>query len=246
MLASGFASGYTDYTLTELINGRRPTFREAVTVGAQSAMFSGFLVGLRPVKNALQDLFTKGIKPSTSSRQPHIEPKKEPVESGENKRFTGSGMKDYDKAAEAEYELIRRMKMNDIEDVARNTGLSIDEIRTIKKHLFFGKHQIPQPGGREFRLERFAADDEIAFAWKTAQKGELSTEQKAWFKQLAEHELAERKFMAAGQKYRTLESWNHEKGTYDGFPPGAHENALPQPNKAFPGYEEYFFNNMFK
>ncbi|WP_098748610.1 contractile injection system protein, VgrG/Pvc8 family [Paenibacillus sp. EZ-K15] len=75
MLASGFASGYTDYTLTELINGRRPTFTGAVTVGTQSAMFSGFLIGLRPVKNALQDLFTKGIKPktSTNSPQPHID-----------------------------------------------------------------------------------------------------------------------------------------------------------------------------
>ncbi|MGE6513290.1 hypothetical protein [Lysinibacillus sphaericus] len=52
--------------------------------------------------------------------------------------------------------------------------------------------------------------------------------------------------MAEGQKYRTLESWNQKKGTYDGFPPGAHENAPTQPNTAFPGYEEYFFNNMFK
>jgi hypothetical protein len=95
-------------------------------------------------------------------------------------------------------------------------------------------------------MERFIADDEIAYAWKTAQKGELSVEQRAWFKQLAEHELAERKLMATGQKYRTLESWNQEKGRYDGFPPGAHENAPKQPSNAFPGYEEYFFNKMFK
>ncbi|WP_213592804.1 hypothetical protein [Paenibacillus woosongensis] len=89
MLASGFASGYTDYTLTELINGRRPTFREAVTVGAQSAMFSGFLVGLRPVKNALQDLFTKGIKPKTSSsnktQNPHLETNKTDIDVPSNK-----------------------------------------------------------------------------------------------------------------------------------------------------------------
>lgn len=161
-------------------------------------------------------------------------------------RFTGSGMREYDKAAETEYESIRQVKMKDIEEVASNTGLRIDEIKTMKKHLFFGKHQVPQPGGKEFRMERFIADDEIAYAWKTAQKGELSVEQRAWFKQLAEHELAERKLMATGQKYRTLESWNQEKGTYDGFPPGAHENAPKQPSNAFPGYEEYFFNKMFK
>jgi hypothetical protein len=66
----------------------------------------------------------------------------------------------------------------------------------MKKHLFFGKHQVPQPGGKEFKMERFIADDEIAYAWKTAQKGELSVEQKSWFKQLADHELVERKLMA--------------------------------------------------
>ncbi|AKG36439.1 contractile injection system protein, VgrG/Pvc8 family [Paenibacillus durus] len=165
---------------------------------------------------------------------------------GQDKRFTGAGMKDYDKVAEAEYESIRNLKMNDIEDVARNTGLSVDEIRTMKKHLFFGKHEIPQPGGLEFKLERFAPDDEIAFAWKTAQKRDLSAEQKEWFKQLAEHELTERKLMAEGQKYRTRESWNGEKGTFDGYPPGAHENAPSQPNTSFPGYEEYYFKNMFK
>nr|WP_238808335.1 hypothetical protein [Paenibacillus sp. EKM212P] len=131
--------------------------------------------------------------------------------------FTGAGSKDYDTFAEAEYQSIRNIKMKDIEEVAQNTGLSVDEIRAMKKHLFFGKHEVPQPGGIEFRLERFTADDEIAFAWKTAQKGELSPEQKTWFKQLAEHELTERKLMAEGQKYRTLESWNQEKGTYEGY-----------------------------
>ncbi|MGE6513289.1 hypothetical protein [Lysinibacillus sphaericus] len=75
--------------------------------------------------------------------------------------------------------------------MANNTGISVEEIRTMKKHLVFGKHQIPQPGGKEFKLERFGADEEIAFAWKTAQKRELSSEQKGWFKQLAEHELTE-------------------------------------------------------
>ncbi|WP_434748736.1 WXG100 family type VII secretion target [Paenibacillus amylolyticus] len=163
-----------------------------------------------------------------------------------SQKFTGSGMKDYDKVAEMEYESIRQTKMHDIKDVAANTGLSVDEIRAMKKHLFFGKHQVPQPGGKEFKMERFIADDEIAYAWKTAQKGELSVEQKSWFKQLADHELVERKLMAQGQKYRTLESWNPITGRYDGFPPGAHENAPKQPRASFPGYEEYFFNKSFK
>ncbi|MGV2963356.1 WXG100 family type VII secretion target [Paenibacillus sp. AGC30] len=193
--------------------------------------------------------------PAVAKIKQHIETAKakaEKIQTDSNERtkasqkFTGSGMRDYDKAAEAEYESIRQLKMKDVDVVASNTGMSVNEIRSMKKHLFFGKHQVPQPGGKEYKMERFIADDEIAYAWKTAQKGELSIEQKTWFKQLAEHELAERKFMSQGQKYRTLESWNHEKGRYDGFPPGAHENAPKQPNNAFPGYEEYFFNKMFK
>ncbi|KHL91217.1 hypothetical protein QW71_35960, partial [Paenibacillus sp. IHB B 3415] len=193
---------------------------------------------------ALGDVDTvSGTKPLLDEFNPVI---KGVGGTGESKRFTGSGMKDYDGAAEAEYAAIRNVNMRDIEELARNTGLSVNEIKTMKKHLFFGKHQLPQPGGIEFKLERFAADDEIAYAWKTAQNGELSIEQKAWFKQLAAHELTERQFMAEGQKYRTLESWNIEKGRFDGYPPGAHENAPSQPNWTFPGYEEYYFKNLFK
>lgn len=187
--------------------------------------------GMGPAKPLLED-FDPGVRGVGGTIQ--------------SKRFTGSGIKDYDSAAEAEYAAIRNMKMKDIENLAQNTGLSIAEIKTMKKHLFFCKHQIPQPGGIEFRLERFAADDEIAFAWRIAQQGDLSAKQKEWFQQLAAHELTERNYMAAGQKYRTLESWNELKGRFDGYPPGAHENAPSQPNWTFPGYEEYYFKNLFK
>ncbi|GJM69842.1 hypothetical protein HMSSN036_20580 [Paenibacillus macerans] len=67
MLATGFASGYTDYVLTESINGRRPAFSDAMTAGAYGAMFSGALVLFKPVKNAIQGLFQKGIKPNTTT-----------------------------------------------------------------------------------------------------------------------------------------------------------------------------------
>lgn len=187
--------------------------------------------GMGPAKPLLED-FDPGVRGVGGTIQ--------------GERFTGSGIKDYDSAAEAEYAAIRNMKMKDIENLAHNTGLSIAEIKTMKKHLFFGKHQIPQPGGIEFRLERFAADDEIAFAWRIAQQGDLSAKQKEWFQQLAAHELTERNYMAAGQKYRTLESWNEQKGRFNGYPPGAHENAPSQPNWTFPGYEEYYFKNLFK
>jgi hypothetical protein len=58
--------------------------------------------------------------------------------------------------------------MSDISAVAENTGLSTSEATTLKKHLFFGQHSLPLEGGTGFELSRFAADDEIAFAWQTA------------------------------------------------------------------------------
>ncbi|MBS5913776.1 MULTISPECIES: nucleic acid/nucleotide deaminase domain-containing protein [Paenibacillus] len=67
MLATGFASGYTDYVLTESINGRRPTLSGALNAGAYGAMFSGALVLFKPIKNAVQGLFQKGIKPNTAT-----------------------------------------------------------------------------------------------------------------------------------------------------------------------------------
>ncbi|KFM93516.1 deaminase domain-containing protein [Paenibacillus macerans] len=105
MLATGFASGYTDYVLTESINGRRPTFSGALTAGAYGAMFSGALVLFKPIKNAMQGLFQKGIKPNTATlnRPTPIEElevnnnRKPEVEDGPNRgpRGTGDPLNDY-------------------------------------------------------------------------------------------------------------------------------------------------------
>ena len=66
--------------------------------------------------------------------------------------------------AEQKYDAIRSLRMSDVEKVATNTGLAVSEVTTMKKHLFFGKHQrfAPEVGG--VVRKRFDANDDIAEA----------------------------------------------------------------------------------
>ncbi len=150
-------------------------------------------------------------------------------------RPTGVGMGPVDEAAYAE---IRLAGMSDIPTVARNTGLTVEEVTTLKKHLFFGRHEYPINTGAERIMirDRFAADDQIAHVWKKAQSGELNVAQKEWFQTLAAHELGERILMAQKIPYRRIESWDKVKG-FSGTPPGAHDLAPAQP-KNFP-FDDY-------
>ncbi|MGG3283326.1 hypothetical protein ABEQ74_23505, partial [Paenibacillus solani] len=50
----GFMSSYTDYTLTELINGRSPNFVDAVTAGLYGSLFAGGFAALAPVAGFLK------------------------------------------------------------------------------------------------------------------------------------------------------------------------------------------------
>lgn len=127
--------------------------------------------------------------------------------------------------------------MEDVATVAENTGISVQEVITMKKHLFFGRHALPIEGTGKFRMTRFEADDEIAHAWQLAQKTPLSDQAKLWFRQMADHELGERVFMGQGVPYRNPASWDPEMGYFRSTPPGAHDMAPRQPKFNFPGYE---------
>lgn len=148
--------------------------------------------------------------------------------------YTGAGTTKLDAAAEAAYNQIRAMYMTDVETVASNIGLSVRETTTLKKQLFFGRHEYPLDRTTLVR-QRFAADHEIAFAWNSAATGELSSAQQSWLQQLARHELTERSFMAKGIPYLQQDAWNGARFT--GFPKGAHDMAPPPPKINFPGYE---------
>ena len=142
------------------------------------------------------------------------------------------------------YNAIRNSGLDDIADVARNTGLSIDEVTELKKHLFLVKHQLPMEGGYVSKLDYFTADEEIAYAWSQAQIKDLSPSQKSWFRQLCDHELEERKLMYGDNPimYRNIDSWNGTK--YTDTPPGAHDLASAQPEfGTFEGFEEFSIEN---
>ncbi|MDC0763046.1 hypothetical protein POF51_20215 [Brevibacillus sp. AG] len=141
------------------------------------------------------------------------------------------------------YEKIRNNGLDDVNEVSKNTGTDIEKIIELKKHLFLEKHQIPKAGGILIKTEYFSPDDEIAYLWSLAQKREFTEEQKAWFKQLLDHELKERDLMMGkeGKKpepYRRLDSWSDTLEQFTGNPKGAHEKAPPQPDYGtFPGFD---------
>lgn len=57
--------------------------------------------------------------------------------------------------------LIRSRKRDDIELVAQDTRLAVDEVNTIKKHVLFGKHRrFVTKLGKGIR-KRFDANDDI-------------------------------------------------------------------------------------
>lgn len=111
-----------------------------------------------------------------------------------------------DSWAEAQYNKIRRFK-NDVEQIARNTGLSFEKLKRIKDHLFYNKH-ILKDGNR-----RFHADIEIAAAWDRLQKGDFIKNDLA----LLEHEYAESRYESIFKTdYRTAHDkiirrwfWDH-------------------------------------
>lgn len=112
----------------------------------------------------------------------------------------------------------------------------------LKKHIFYGKHSLPLADGQGMELRRFSAHDEIAYAWQLAMKGELSDAQKGWFRTLADHELAERAFMAQGIPYHTLESYNPSTDMFERIPAGAHDLAPPHaPYGSFPGFQDWYW-----
>jgi YD repeat-containing protein len=155
--------------------------------------------------------------------------------------FTGAGETVINVKAERSYAEIRLAHMDDVPIVAESTGLSVAETTALKKHLFFGKHSIPLEGGLRFKLSRFAADDEIAFAWQAAQNGVLPPKGQSWFRQLADHELGERALMAKGVPYRDPAAWDSNKKWFGSTPPGAHDLAPLQPDYGtFPGFEPTF------
>ncbi|WP_028592966.1 hypothetical protein [Paenibacillus massiliensis] len=162
-----------------------------------------------------------------------IEPRGEPIEF--------EPLIKQEKIAQQTYDSLKRtgLDMNELELFSKNTGLSLEEAIGLKKHLFLTEHvNLPDPiTGKYYYTGYFHPDMHIAYGWEKALQGELSPKEKAWFRQLADHELAESKMMQEGIPYRKIESWNPKEGI-TGRPPneGAHDLA-PLPPKDFPDFK---------
>ena len=130
------------------------------------------------------------------------------------------------------YEKLRAsgLDMQEIGTFARNTGMTVDEAIKLKKHLFLTKHVnlADHVNGKYYYEGYFDPDLSIAYGWEKALKGELSLEEKEWFRQLKEHELDESIRMNNGEPYRKIESYDPVEGM-TGDPPGAHDNAKKPP-----------------
>lgn len=71
----------------------------------------------------------------------------------------------------------------------------------MKEHVFLNTHNL-SIGGKQLQKSYFQADFEIAYAWQKAMKGELTSNEKQWFKQLLDHELTESALMEKGMPLR--------------------------------------------
>ncbi|WP_405157640.1 hypothetical protein [Paenibacillus sp. FSL H8-0283] len=144
-------------------------------------------------------------------------------------------------AAEKKAEEIRSTGLKDIEDFAKNTGLELQDAIDLKSHLFLNKYDLPayDEKGLYFYKTRLTPDPEVIYAYHKVLDGELTPDQKKWFQQLKAHELDEKARMDSGEEYyRHPGSWDFESKTWKSKPPGAHDNAVPQPEfGTFPGYK---------
>lgn len=136
------------------------------------------------------------------------------------------------------YERLRSTGLDkeEIDTFAKNTGLSVEEAKQLKSHLFLTEHvNLAEENGKYYYKGYFNPDIHIAYGWEQALKRELTPDEKAWFRQLADHELAESKMMQEGMPYRDIQSFEPGKG-FTKNPPGAHDLAPAQPGD-FPGFK---------
>ena len=110
----------------------------------------------------------------------------------------------------------------------------------MKKHVFLDLHELSFDGGA-YQKSYFTADPDIAYAWEAATKGELNAEQKAWFHEMAKHELGEKALMDQGMPLRDISTYQSGYGFKKDPTKNAHDAAPKQPG-TFPGttqFEDY-------
>jgi hypothetical protein len=114
--------------------------------------------------------------------------------------------------AEKIYDSIRECD-TDICDIAENLGFKADNIKNVKDHVFYNKHDLDRYGPDEIEHKRFDATLEQALAWKRLETGTFTQDDVTWIK----HECAERHHEL---KYDSGYTEAHERAQsrYDGYP----------------------------
>lgn len=123
--------------------------------------------------------------------------------------------------ADLQYANIRNA--NDIEIIAKNSGMAIEEIQTIKNHIFFNDH-IKYDG----KIEPFDADYDMAVAWKRLSEGVPESRDILLLKhELLESQLEKQYKLTAAQAHaRANKTYAWDKKLYEELGEGGEDDDL--------------------
>ncbi|WP_052410021.1 hypothetical protein [Paenibacillus durus] len=79
----------------------------------------------------------------------------------------------FDALVERKYIEIRKVGLEDVKTVAKNTGLTEEQVAKMKEHLFLTIHDLSVEG-QPYNKLYFQADSDVVYAWQLAQKRELT------------------------------------------------------------------------
>jgi len=94
----------------------------------------------------------------------------------------------------------------DVQNIAENTGFSVEDIKRIKEHVFFKEHDL---GGD--KKERFAPHFEIAQSWQRLIDGKQIQPHDLI---LLRHELLEIEYMDKGYNFQKAHDLTNAKFNY--------------------------------
>ena len=117
------------------------------------------------------------------------------------------------KLADTIYDSIRECD-TDICDIAKNLGFKANNIKNVKDHVFYNKHDLDRLAPAEpVEYRRFDANIQQALAWKRLETGTHTQDDITWIK----HECAERHHeLKYGSGYS--EAHDHAQSRFDGAP----------------------------
>ncbi len=139
---------------------------------------------------------------------------------------------------------VRQAGLKDVVTIAEKTGVPIEDVIKMKKHILLDTHQLSYRGNNYTEFY-FSADWDIAYAWKYISNPEntLTSQEVQWFKKLSAHELTEAKLMGEGMPLMDKSTWNPIEKVFDRNDTiNAHDKAnLTAP---CPRGEETFWGNI--